>query len=377
MRRRLFCLGTVGSSMARAMPVHAAPSVPLNALKIGQSAPLSGPIASQVKVINSGAQLVFDRANKAGGIKGRQIELISLDDQLQPVRSIENCERLISEHGVSVLFGVVGSGNVVAIDPLLRRTGVPVVGGLAVSDSAREQTKDTAYYVRAGYRREVERLVEHIATMGVSRIALVHFANPGGEEVRKTLVEELARRSLAPAATAGAKVDGSNMPDVVTAIAESKPQAVILFVGGTLPAKVIAGLDGRSAYPSYYGMSIVPGELTAKELGARLRGLAISQVIPYPWSDDNVAIVEFRKLAIAAGVPVNYQSYEGYVTAMVLVEALKRTTGNGVEPAGVHAALKSLKGRVGGMDVDFSGDGTTGSRFVELVHVTGSGRFRR
>lgn len=120
----------------------------------------------------------------------------------------------------------------------------------------------------------------------------------------------------------------------------------------------------------------VPGEVTARELGGKLRSLVISQVVPYPWADANAALTEFRKSAAAVGVPVNYSTWEGSVTAQVVVEALTRA-GKDPTRARVHAALKALKGSVGGMELDFSADGHTGSRFVELTHLTGAGRFAR
>lgn len=377
MRRRLFCVGTTAAAVFH--PGYAAAALgpgTADTINIGQSIALSGPIAVQARTINSGAQLVFDATNRAGGVQGRRIHFISLDDQLQPAKTVENCERLIGERGVVAMFGLLGSGNLMAVDPLLRKSSTPVVGGLAVSDSVRTRTSGAAYYIRAGYGREAERIVDQLVTVGVPRIGIAHFANAGGEEVKKVLVDALSARNLSPVAVEAVKLDGSNVGEVVARIADARPQAVILFIGGSLPAKLIAALEGRSSFPSYYGMSVVPGEGTAKELGNRLRSLVISQVVPYPWAQNNAATVDFNKMATAAGVAINHASYEGYIGALVLVEALNRSA-RARWVGGLHAAMKSMKTRVGGMEVDFTKGSNTGSHFVELVHVTGSGRFVR
>jgi branched-chain amino acid transport system substrate-binding protein len=330
----------------------------------------------QVQAITNGARLVFDRTNRNGGIHGRQIALTQLDDGLQPTRTAENCEVLIREQQISAMFGFVGSANMLAADAVLRKVGIPVVGAFAVSDSARLKTQGTAYYVRAGYGREAERIVQQVTTLGMRHVGIAYFANPGGDEVKKILSDELARLNLQPVATAAVNVDGSNVSEAAKVFANAKPQAVILHMGGSVPAKLISALEGLSTFPSYYGMSVVSGEVTARELGSHLRSLAIAQVVPYPWSTTTPPIADFRALATGAGVPVSYSSFEGYVTALVLCEALKRA-GKNPSPTELHAALRGFRGRLAGTDIDFTNGLNTGSRFVELVHITGTGSFVR
>ena len=376
MRRRTL----LGSAAAALLPIHSrgATRTSDDAIVIGQSAMLSSgnPFGAQVHAFNAGAQLVFERANRSGGVHGRPVRLVSLDDGLLPAKTLENCKALVEDSSVLALFGLAGSGNVTATESLLRQSGTPLVGALAVSDSVRLKTRDAAYYVRAGYGREVERIVQQLATLGLQRVGIAHVANPGGLEVKDVLVAQLARAALAPVAVASINLDSSNMSFAVDALSAAQPQAVILFLAGSMPARLIAGMNASSAFPSYYGLSVVPGEVTARELGGKLRSLVISQVVPYPWADANAAVTEFRKSAAGAGVPVNYSTWEGSVTAQVVVEAFKRA-GKDPSRARVHAALKALKGSVGGMDLDFSADGHTGSRFVELIHLTGAGRFAR
>ena len=106
-----------------------------------------------------------------------------------------------------------------------------------------------------------------------------------------------------------------------------------------------------------------------------MRSIVVAQVTPYPWGKSDPAVVEFRKLAEAANAPVSYAVMEGYVSGSVFVEALKRTPRD-TSPARVHAASRSLHGRSAGVDIDYTST-NTGSRFVELVQITGEGRFVR
>jgi branched-chain amino acid transport system substrate-binding protein len=150
---------------------------------------------------------------------------------------------------------------------------------------------------------------------------------------------------------------------------------VFLNAPGGLAARLIASLNKLGANPVYFGTSIVPGEITAKALGSRLRSLTISEVMPYPLSRTSREIEDFRTQAAAAGVPADYSSIEGYVSGLVLVDALRRA-GPALSPARVHAGIRSVKGRFCGVDVNF-GSSNSGSGFVELIHVDGSGRVVR
>ncbi|ROZ75761.1 ABC transporter substrate-binding protein [Ramlibacter sp. WS9] len=345
-------------------------------IKIGQSCVLSGPLGEQLRLGNRGVAMVFDAVNRSGGINGLPIELISLDDEFQPAKTLANCEQLLQEHRVVALYGLLGTGNLLTVLPLLEKTGVPVVGCIGVTDSAREKTRDLVYFVRAGYGREVQKTLQQITTIGIRRIALAHFNNTGGEEFKTVFTQSLQKLGMTPGVTTAVNVDGSNIAACATALAEDRPQAVVIFLAGGLPGKLIEAVNALGAFPNYYGMSVVPGELTAKSLGPKLRNLIITQVIPYPWAKENPALQAFRSLATAASVPVGYSSLEGYINASILVEMLKRA-GKDLSPAKLHAALKRVKGRFGGLDVDFTGTSNTGSTFTELVYMAGDGKFLR
>lgn len=375
--------------MKRRIALGAAAAVPLaglfgvreahaasDALLVGQSAPLSGPVGAQLQAVAGGARIAFDKVNRAGGVHGRKLELLSLDDKLQPALSRDNCDNLVTQHRAIALFGIAGSANAVAAEPVLRATGVPMVGGIAISDSARAITADCAYYVRAGYEREAETIVRQLALIGISQVGIVHFANAGGGEIKSVLHRLMEAKGIATVSTQAVAQDGSNLGACIAEMARARPGAVILFIAGALVPRFIGGMVDAGVFSSYYGLSLVPAEMSAAQLGTKLRSLVISQVMPYPWNQADPVLNEYRKLADAAQQPIGYPGFEGYVGGLVLVEALQRA-GREVTHARLHGALRSLRGHVGGLDLDFTGGKHTGSGFVELVHITGSGRFSR
>jgi len=344
---------------------------------IGQSAVLSGPLGQSLLAFNAGAALALDDANARGGVAGRSVRLLSLDDELKPDKAVANYRQLIQERKVFAMFGGVGSGTIAAATPVLRETGVPLIGNYAVSDAVRQQAKGAAYFVRAGYGREAEKIVQHLVTLGIARIAVAHLDNPGGAEVlahvRAALQKRLPGADLVGAAAV--RNDGGNVDAAITQLAGVPAQAVVMFLSGPPVAKLMSGLWAAGHSPSFYGLSTVAGEKVAAELGDKLRGLAICQATPYPWNPADPTARQFQQLCEARKTTVSYYTYEGYLNALVLLEGLRRT---GREPtrAGLHAAMRGMKLRLGGMDLDYSED-ATGSHFVELVQVNASGKFLR
>jgi branched-chain amino acid transport system substrate-binding protein len=346
---------------------------------LGQSTLLSGPFATVMQSVNAGANLAFDAVNAAGGVHGRAVRIVSLDDELKPERTLINFRTLQEEHKVFGYFTALGTANIEAVIPFLHETGAPLIGGYGVADRVRIAAKGAAYIVRAGYGHEVERIVQHLLSTGVTRIGVAYLATTGGEEILANV-----RRALKSGDTEGElagafviKLDGSNAQDAGRSMAQLKPQAVVMFLGGAPAVAFIQSVLEAGARPMFYGMSTVPGDRVARALGTRLQsGLTVAQVVPYPWSDSDPAAREYQQLAAKAHVEVNYYSYEGYFNALVLIEALQRA-GRTLTRPGLHTAMRSLRARWGSMDVDFTTPGASGSKLVELVYVTPTGRYVR
>jgi branched-chain amino acid transport system substrate-binding protein len=96
-------------------------------IPIGYLPALTGPSSSTGIGINRGIQLAVQEINDAGGIDGRQIELITRDTQSDPTKAVNGAAELTHGQKVSVVFGPVNSGESLAVVPLLARTNTPQV----------------------------------------------------------------------------------------------------------------------------------------------------------------------------------------------------------------------------------------------------------
>ena len=377
MKRREFALAAAASFIgARAFAARTEPGVTDTEILLGQTGVLSGPLAPGALALQGGARLAFEEANARGGVSGRKLRLVALDDGFDPARAQANFKALVQEHRVFACVLSIGAMTTLAGVPVLREQDVPLIGPVGVVDSAREKTAGIAYYTRASQKRESDSLVSHFGVLGLKRVAVAYLATPGGQEVLGQVQAALKTQGLELVGSAGVAPDGSNASDAGRTLAGMNAQAVILFLSGPAAATLMKAVWDKGAAPNFYGMSILAGDVTARLLGEQSKGLAVSQVTPYPWDAANPDANQYRKACENGQVPVGYHSYEGYLAGRVTIEAL-RQAGRDLTREKMHASLRKLKVRVGGMDVDFTGGRATGTQFVELVRVRNDGKYVR
>ncbi|MEO7108755.1 MAG: ABC transporter substrate-binding protein, partial [Rhodoferax sp.] len=140
---------------------------------IGQTAGFSGPVAAGVKETTDGAKLYFDFINAKGGVGGQKIKLLSLDDKFDPKLASENARVLIEEKNVVAMFLTRGTPHTEAIIPLLDKFNIPLVGPSTGAMVLHQPVRKHVFNVRATYQREAEKAVTHLASIGMTHIAVI------------------------------------------------------------------------------------------------------------------------------------------------------------------------------------------------------------
>lgn len=343
---------------------------------LAQTALLNGPLGGPVRQMNAGAQLVFDETNAQGGVSGRRVQLVVRDDALVPERAVKNVGELLDQVQPLFFMGNVGSANLQACAPLLKQAGVCVLAPFAITDSVRTNLSGIAYSLRATTTREAEVLALQLTTIGIRRIAMACLDLPAAREVQSIVQAQMARHQIELVDTAWVHPNGDNAAECGKQLAAARVQAQLLYMGGILSADVIRAGQDNGAAPMWLGLSIVSGETTAQVLGRRSRGLIIAKVMPYPWDPVDALRIRFRQQVQAAGLTPSYELLEGYVAAQVALEVLRRCAGQ-LTRVRVAEVLRSFQWTFGGLHLDFTRDGHTASRHVELVQVTEKGGYLR
>jgi len=345
-------------------------------IKIGQTAGISGAVAASVKEATDGAKLYFDAVNARGGVNGADIQLVSLDDKFDPKLALANAKQLIDE-GVICLFLNRGTPHTQAIMPLLTENKIPLIGPSTGAMVLHSPVHPWLFNVRAPYQREAERAIAHLSLIGIDRISVVQVDDAFGADAvlgvikgMKTVNKELAAHE---------KYDRAK-PDfapIMPKIIAKEPQAVIFIGSGTA---VIEGMKALRATGSRAQMVTLSNNASAgfvKDLGPLAHGVVVSQVLPYERSIASPLVKEALEAAKAKDVVLTPMILEGFVSAKVLVEGLRRAGPNPTRDK-LRRALETLTHYdVGGLEVSYSATDHTGLDFADLSIVGPDGKFRR
>jgi len=102
-------------------------------IKLGLVGPMTGPLAPYGEGVRDGALLAVEQINSQGGINGRQVELIVLDNQANPQETITLVNRLIQREGIVGLIGPVISSTSMVAGPVVQRQGIPMISPTATA----------------------------------------------------------------------------------------------------------------------------------------------------------------------------------------------------------------------------------------------------
>ena len=173
-----------------------AQGVSADAIIIGQSASLTGPSDELGRDMKAGADAYFNAVNEAGGVNGRKIKLISIDDAGVPERTKANTLKLLNEDNVFALFGYTGTHTINPILPLVEKNKVPFIAPASGDVATREPLSRYVYNIRASYFEETEKIVEQLTRRGLTKIALFYQNDAYGRAGRHEEAMRTGQRAL-------------------------------------------------------------------------------------------------------------------------------------------------------------------------------------
>jgi branched-chain amino acid transport system substrate-binding protein len=356
----------------------AEPGISDESILIGQSADFSNVLAGSVKETTAGAQAYLDSVNRKGGINGRKVILKSLDDSYDGKRAAANTKTLIENDKVFSLFLYRGTPTTEAAMPILTAAKVPLVAPVTGAQSVHEPFNRYVFFVRAKYQDEAARVIEQLTSLGMTRVAVMYGNDSFGKDGLTGVRNELTKRGLSPVAEGAFDNKSSLVGEAVKLVAAARPQAVVIVASAKSTSECVkqtrkAGLD-----PQFVTLSVNSSQAFVKEMGTDGRGVGVTQVMPYPWSVGTAVVKEYRDALKQAKIEtVSYLSLEGFISAKVLVEGLRRA-GPSLTREKFVLAMESMRDYdVGGFHVNYAPDDREGSRFTEVTVIGEEGRFLR
>ncbi|RYF67348.1 MAG: amino acid ABC transporter substrate-binding protein, partial [Comamonadaceae bacterium] len=209
---------------------------------IGQTAGITGPVAASVNETIAGAQLVIDQANAQGGIHGEQIEVLRLDDGFDVKRAGENGRVLIEDKKVLAMFLNRGTPHTQAIIPHLDKNGVALIAPSTGAMVLHKPLQKHVFNVRSSYQREAEKAVQHLHTVGIDRIAIVHASDSFGQDGLEGANNGFTKGKFKPVAIVPADRDKPDYTAIVPALGKANPQAVLWIGSGSAVVEGVKAL---------------------------------------------------------------------------------------------------------------------------------------
>ncbi|MBK1722954.1 hypothetical protein CKO23_11930 [Thiocystis violacea] len=347
----------------------AEPGVYDSLVVLGQSAAFTGPAAALGTEFRRGAMLYFDYINGEGGVHGRNIMLVSIDDGYEPDRTVVNTERLINDDHVFGLFGYIGTPTSKAALPLVDKYQVPFIAPFTGAELLRTPTNHNVFNLRASYGQETDAMVEDAVRAGLNNIAVFYQDDSYGKAGLTGVQNALEKRNLALSTTATVERNSIDVAEAVKRIKAADPDAVMMISAYSSCAEFIRRAKSEGIDARFYNVSFVGSKALATDLWLDGRGVVVSQVMPFPGDLDVPVVKEYNALLqrFAPQSPISFGSLEGFIAAKVFVKGLQ-DAGRDLTRERLVAAFESFgEFDVGGFKINWDPTQHQGS---ELVNIT-------
>ncbi len=297
---------------------------------VGMSTALSGPSEALGTRMRSGVEAYFGVANREGGVGGRPLHLVALDDAYEPERCSENVRKLIDQNQVFAILGNVGTPTAAVTVPIVSEKKVPLFGAFTGAGLLRKTPPDR-YVVnyRASYAQEIAEMVRglvHDLHIPPERLAFFTQDDAYGDSGYAGAVKALARIGFDKPEWLPHGRYPRNTSDVEGALAKildpRESVRAVIMVGAYAPSGKFIKLARQYGLRAIFAnVSFVGSDALAAALGPGGDGVVVTQVVPHYESD--LPVVQSYRSALPPE-QYNFVSLEGFIAARAFVEVLRR-----------------------------------------------------
>jgi len=344
-------------ALAAAVAAWAGPAQADTDLVLGMTAPFSGTAKEMGKDVRTGIEVAFAAQNEAGGVHGRTLKLLPMDDGFEPARTTAALKALVETRKVFATIGCVGTPGAAIAAPYANERRVLLFGAVSGASFLRQTPPERyVFNYRASYAEETAAIVRYLVEVkqiAPSRIAVLAeddaFGEAGFEGVARVM--RRYRRDPAKVTRVSYKRNTADVEDAVRAIAQrSKELSAVVMVASYKPAaRFIEKLhDAGVGNLIFTNVSDVGANELADELvqlgPGYADGVLVTQVVPPP-SSKATTIMKYQEQLrrYAPGEKPGYLSLEGWIVARVLIEGLQRA-GKELTMDALIDALEGLHG---------------------------------
>ncbi|MCC5575292.1 ABC transporter substrate-binding protein [Microtetraspora sp. AC03309] len=349
----LTALAVVGCSSQAAAPSGAGGGAAVQGVTddtftIGTTLPLSGGAATSGKGFEAGLNAAVKEINDKGGLRGRQVKLVVLDDGFEAARSVANIRRLGDQEKVYAVVSPAGSANIPGSYPYLAQKGMPLFAPVLPPDPK----QDSVFLLGTSQRDQARVIVDFLAGKGIKKVAVIGQDNELGHSIRDGVKEEAASTGVEVVANETTEPNSTEVSSAVLKVREAKPDAIVLGTDNTQSALIMKAVDELGWKPAIMGTSstVTTGSAgTVGPAGSAAKGVYGTFISELPTSDaPEAAAWRTAQQAAAPDQVGSAYALQAYANTKIFFEIVTRM-GDDLSWADFQKTAESLKEHASGI----------------------------
>lgn len=345
---------------------------------IGQSVP-NGPGSYRATLpLTQGARAYVGFINASGGVHGRPIKLVTLDGGNDPAKHAENVRTLVREHRAIAIIGCGGDNVCTATAAAAQQMQVPLIGALSGLKAMGHDKSPYFFPLRPNYAVEAAALVKQMASLGITRAALL-TDQPAKSEKETALREAMRARGIRET-TLNISLSGpEQVAKALTTILGGDHQTVVMDIVPDMVDMLAERKVGES--PGWPRILMSLSSSSFQGIGNIFPGrvLGFTQVVPSPETDNIPVTFDLLRHAdmYSSGQAIDFDGMATYMATKLAIEGIRRA-GARADGDSVAAALSNATViDLGGYTVSFAQGRASGSDRVTIGLRSRDGFFLR
>lgn len=357
-------------SFIAAFPLYGK-SLQTSPILLGQSCALSGPAKDLGIEMRAGLLASFALVNENGGVRGRDIHLISLDDGYEPDKAVKNTLKLITEDDAFLLIGEVGTPTSKAVIPIIEEYKIPFFAPFTGAELLRNPFRKYVINIRASYYQEMEELASYLINQRrFSRIACFYQNDSYGYAGLQGIEQALAKRGMSLVSKGTYERNTLAVMGGMQDIYRGKPEAVVLVGAYPACAEFIKLSKTKiNTDLTFCNISFVGTESLKEELGTYGADVIVSQVVPDPLDPSIPLVKEFMESMrhYQHDAPISFTSLEGYIAGKLFAAVAGSVEGKLTRESFITTMQTIGSFDLGGIILTFGPEDHQG---LDTIHLT-------
>jgi len=321
-------------------------------IKIGLSGPFTGGSASMGVSMRDGVRLAVSEINKAGGVLGRQIQLVERDDEAKNDVGVQVAQELINKESVVATMGYINTGVALASQRFYQEAEIPVINNVATGTVITQQFKPENYIFRMSANDVIQSgmiVEEAITKRGFKAPAILADSTNYGQLGRADLVKALEAKGIKPVTEEKFNIGDTDMTSQLLRAKAANADVILTYGIGPELAQIANGMGKLGWKLPLIGSWTLSMSTFIDNAGANGEGAVMPQTfIQAPSTPKRKAFIEAYQAAYKVDrIPSPISAAQGYDGTYLLAAAINQA--KSTEGPKIKAALENLSTKVEGV----------------------------